>query len=161
MGEGGAATTTDEELDHRLKLFRNHGIYREENPEPPWFYQMHHLGFNYRASDIHCALGISQLNKLAQFSRKRRLLVELYDIFLKPFGSVVRPVKRMPGQPVWHLYLVLIDFCENDHQPNQIMKRNNNQYRTFCFYELSHQIMVSGGVPPPRNHYLMEWFRGD
>ena len=123
MGEGGAATTTDKELDHRLKLFRNHGMYREESPEQPWFYQMHHLGFNYRASEIHCALGISQLNKLAQFSRKRRFLVELYDILLKPFGSVVRPVKRMPGQPVWHLYLVLIDFCEIAKSRGEVMKK--------------------------------------
>ena len=68
-------------------------------------------GLNYRLSDIHCALGLSQLGKLGQFISRRRALVEQYDQLLAPLAPLVRPVGRRPdGRPAWHLYPVLIDF---------------------------------------------------
>jgi len=123
MGEGGAVTTNDERLAHRLRLLRNHGMVREEHYPDPWFYQMRELGFNYRASDIHCALGLSQLNKLPNFSEKRRRLVESYDLKLGTLAPVVRSVRRMPGNPVWHLYIVLIDFSQIEIDRATVMNR--------------------------------------
>ena len=72
---------------------------------------MTELGFNYRASDIHCALGSSQLAKLGHFCDKRRSLARIYDKLLAPLEAVVKPVTKSPEcDPVLHLYAVLIDF---------------------------------------------------
>lgn len=124
MGEGGTVTTNDEALYRRLSKLRNHGMTRElediENSElavtasgspNPWYYEMHEVGFNYRASDIHCALGLSQLQKLDRFVAKRRALAAHYDELLTSLAPVIRPVGRVAScDPAWHLYVVLIDF---------------------------------------------------
>jgi len=124
MGEGGAVTTADADLHRRLARLRSHGIVREaadfvradlaldDEGEPnPWYYEMHELGLNYRASDIHCALGLSQLKKLDRFVGRRRQLANAYDELLAPFAPTVRPVARVPDcLSAWHLYVVLIDF---------------------------------------------------
>ena len=124
MGEGGAVTTNDDGLAERLRLFRNHGMVREpecfENRDlafdtdgaaNPWYHEMPEVGFNYRASDIHCALGLSQLKKLNRFVARRRALAARYHALLARLAPVVRPVGRVRGcEPAWHLYVVLIDF---------------------------------------------------
>ena len=124
MGEGGAITTRNEALAERLRRLRTHGI--ERRPEAftqaeqataadgapnPWYYELAELGFNYRASDIHCALGLSQLAKLQRFVDRRRTLAKRYDNLLVPLHPIVRPAGRVPGcTAAWHLYVVLIDF---------------------------------------------------
>lgn len=110
MGEGGAVTTNDAALAGRLKLMRSHGMIRQKGQAEPWAYKMAEPGFNYRASDIHCALGLSQLSRISDLADKRRLLVQSYDKALAPLAPVIKPLSRMPGNPVWHLYVVLIDF---------------------------------------------------
>jgi len=126
MGEGGAITTRDEVLADRLRLFRNHGMTRDQGSfteadqafaaggaPNPWYYEMPEPGFNYRASDLHCALGASQLSKLDRFARRRKALAARYDAALAPLAPLVRPVARRPDcDPVWHLYAVLIEFEE-------------------------------------------------
>ena len=112
MGEGGMVTTNDETLYRRLLRFRNHGMTRDAAREAnPWYYEMEEIGFNYRASDIHCALGLSQLGKLDDFIGRRRELVEHYDAGLAALAPAVRPLGRVDGcRPAWHLYVALIDF---------------------------------------------------
>jgi len=117
MGEGGAVATRDQSVYRQVQLLRNHGMTRDhhlfEHPEcaAPWYYEMQDLGLNYRVSDIHCALGLSQLNKLDTFRDRRRALASCYDELLKPLSNVLRPVKRTHySNPCWHLYSVLIDF---------------------------------------------------
>ncbi len=124
MGEGGAVATNDDALYERLRRFRNHGLVREtarfENTDlaydasgevNPWYYELQDLGFNYRASDIVCALGMSQLGKLDQFVDRRRELVARYDRLLAPLAPHIRAISRVPDcQPAWHLYVALIDF---------------------------------------------------
>lgn len=137
MGEGGALTTNDPALCQRLKRLRNHGVEREakrftlseqafdaEGRPNPWYYELSELGFNYRASDIACALGESQLKKLSRFAAERRRLVALYETALKPFTPAIRPVARMPGcVPAWHLFTVLIDFPRLDLERAELMAR--------------------------------------
>ena len=91
MGEGGVITTNSEILQKKILRLRNHGMTRNaddflnnelafdksQNPNP-WYYEMQELGLNYRASDIHCALGLSQLKKLEKFISKRIKLFKLY-----------------------------------------------------------------------------------
>ena len=122
--EGGMVCTNSPDLALRLRRARNHGIVRESehflNPQEalesdglskPWYLEMHALGYNYRLSDLQCALGRSQLRKLNTYAEKRRCLMEYYDRALAAFSPLVRPVQRASnGNPVLHLYPVLIDF---------------------------------------------------
>jgi len=124
MGEGGAVTTNDAGLSERLRRLRNHGIVRDpaamQHPDQavdasgaanPWYYEIDELGYNYRASDIHCALGLSQIGKLDAFARRRQQLAARYDAALADLAPHVQPVQRDGfSRPVWHLYVVLIDF---------------------------------------------------
>ncbi len=126
MGEGGALTTREADLGHRMARLRDHGLVRDasqyserseafdaEGEVNPWYYELHEVGLNYRASDIHCALGLSQLGKLAGFVAARRRLAARYDALLAPLAPILRPVSRAEGcAPAWHLYSVLIDFVE-------------------------------------------------
>lgn len=123
-GEGGVVTTNDPTLAEQVARFRNHGMVREPGRFiatddafdnggnlNPWYYEMPELGFNYRLSDIHAALGLSQLAKLDRFIARRRALAARYDSGLAALAPWVRPIGRMPGQdPAWHIYVVLIDF---------------------------------------------------
>jgi len=78
----------------------------------PWYYEMSEIGFNYRVSDVNCALGLSQLGKFERFVARRREIARQYDEVLAPFAPVIRPLARMPWcDPVLHLYVVRIDFA--------------------------------------------------
>jgi len=124
MGEGGMITTNREETYHRLCRLRSHGMTKQAdnfantdlgfdaNGDPnPWYYEMPELGYNYRASDIHCALGLSQLQKLDFFTTRRTELADQYDREILPLAPIVQSLGRVHGdQPAWHLYVVLIDF---------------------------------------------------
>tara|TARA_A200000159_G_scaffold87864_1_gene81401 strand:- start:961 stop:1650 length:690 start_codon:yes stop_codon:yes gene_type:complete len=124
-GEGGIITTNDENLALRLKKLRSHGVVRDKdlgnnelinlgeknNFKQPWYYEMRELGFNYRLSDIHCALGISQLKKLKYFIERRNSLRQRYESYLKCLGKYVQPLKLVRNcTPAWHLSVALIDF---------------------------------------------------
>jgi UDP-4-amino-4,6-dideoxy-N-acetyl-beta-L-altrosamine transaminase len=124
MGEGGAVTTADPAIAHKLRLLRSHGMTRDprnftqpseafdrDGGPNPWYYEMAEPGYNFRASDIACALGASQLGKLDRFVAARRELVARYDNLLGSLGPHIRPIDRVAGcDPAWHLYVVLIDF---------------------------------------------------
>ncbi len=141
MGEGGAVTSNDAALHRRLALLRSHGMTREatefENPElalddagepNPWYYEMPEPGLNYRASDIHCALGLSQLGKLDRFIAARRGLAARYDELLEPLAPALRPLARTAGcVPAWHLYVVVVDFQAIGSDRAQLMKRLREQ----------------------------------
>lgn len=137
MGEGGAVTTNDPDLARRAADLRNHGMIRRvqefanadlaldaDGRANPWYYEMIEPGFNYRASDIHCALGLSQLAKLDRFVAARRDLVAAYDEALASLAPLVRPAGRTDGAaPGWHLYVVLIDFASAGVQRATVMRR--------------------------------------
>jgi dTDP-4-amino-4,6-dideoxygalactose transaminase len=90
----------------------------------PWYYEMANPGFNYRASDIHCSLGLSQLGKLDRFTERRRQLVARYDDRLTRLAPLVRPIGRVKGNnPAWHLYIVLIDFEAGGISRGDLMRR--------------------------------------
>lgn len=137
MGEGGVVTTNDERLCAHLLQLRNHGMVHEtdafrnrgnsrdkEGVPNPWYYEMSEPGFNYRASDIHCALGLSQIGKLRRFVTRRVELVARYEHLLAPLAPLVRPVARVPGcDPAWHLSAVLIDFAAAGVSRAETMRR--------------------------------------
>lgn len=111
MGEGGAVTTNDADLAAAMRRDRSHGLIRESNPAEPWAYALEEPGFNYRAPDILCALGLSQLKKLDRFTARRRALVAAYRERLGALAPIVRPVDDAGhGDPAWHLFVVRVDF---------------------------------------------------
>jgi dTDP-4-amino-4,6-dideoxygalactose transaminase len=77
----------------------------------PWYYECIEPEFNWRANDIQCALGLSQLGKLGRFVARRRALAQSYDTLLAPLTPLVRPAARTRAAlPAWHLYAARIDF---------------------------------------------------
>ena len=78
-GEGGAVTTNDPELYAKLCALRAHGVHKDGEMAHTWEYEMRELGFNYRITDIQCALGVSQLRRLDAFKARRRAIVSYYN----------------------------------------------------------------------------------
>jgi perosamine synthetase len=107
-GEGGVITTDDDALASRLRLFRNHGInsdHRQREQQGSWYYEMLDLGYNYRITDIQCALGLSQLRHLPEWVARRRAIAARYN---EAFGELpLDPiVVKDDREPSWHLYVV-------------------------------------------------------
>lgn len=107
-GEGGAITTNDPALAARMRLLRSHGMEKKEE-DGPWCYEMAELGYNYRLTDVQCALGISQIRKLGAFIARRRELAARYDELFRPLANRVGVPARSEGS-AWHLYAVRMDF---------------------------------------------------
>ena len=129
-GEGGMVVTNDRNLAERIRKLRSHGITKDpedfvnrdlafgtqhsqiimNNSANPWYYEQTDLGFNYRITDIQCALGRSQLRKLSWFRDRRRAIVEKYN---DAFGSVQHltiPFEASDCESNFHLYVLRIDF---------------------------------------------------
>ncbi len=111
-GEGGMIVTNNEKLYERLKLFRSHGITREQKlllkNEGPWYYEQQALGYNYRITDIQCALGCSQMNKLDMFLEKRRDIAERYNKAFAGNKNIVAPYQDESGINAYHLYVIWV-----------------------------------------------------
>jgi len=109
-GEGGMVTTPSDTLAVQLRSLRSHGITRdpaafEGSAHGPWYYEHQQLGFNYRITDIHAALGLSQLQRMTGWREARERLADRYDFKLRglPLRSPARPAGRTSS---WHLYVV-------------------------------------------------------
>lgn len=115
-GEGGMVVTNQEELYKKLILFRSHGITRDENllteNQGAWFYQQLELGYNYRMTDIQCALGCSQMKKLERFLRRRRELARRYDKAFREVPGLVIPYQLPDTVSGWHLYIIQVLNCD-------------------------------------------------
>ena len=108
--EGGAVLTNDSAVFTKLQLLAKHGVTRDPElmqgeSDGPWYYQQVELGYNYRLSDLHAALGISQLQKLEQFVAKRRRLAERYRQRLADLPLTL-PCVESYANSAWHLYMV-------------------------------------------------------
>lgn len=110
--EGGALVTDDGELAGGARVFRNHGIttdHHERERSGSWTYDMVTLGYNYRLSDLQCALGLSQLHKLPGWLARRRALAARYDQLLVDAPGV-RPLATRAGvEHAYHLYVVRLE----------------------------------------------------
>ena len=110
-GEGGIIVTNDEKYFKRLQLFRSHGITKHNlinESHGDWYYEMQELGFNYRITDIQCALGLSQLKKLDSFVKSRRRIAKGYNEIFddNPYFDVT--VEKDNRESAYHLYPILL-----------------------------------------------------
>lgn len=120
-GEGGMALTNDPELADRMAMLRTHGITRNPTrwraasataadsgsaPVPrPWYYEQQLLGYNYRMTEIHAALGLSQLTRLADYIERRNELAGRYDSLLRDLPLQL-PAITAGNRSAYHLYVV-------------------------------------------------------
>ncbi|MCM1327159.1 MAG: UDP-4-amino-4,6-dideoxy-N-acetyl-beta-L-altrosamine transaminase [Bacteroidales bacterium] len=110
-GEGGAITTNDYQLYHKLMRLRTHGITRhQEEMEHPtdakWYNEQVELGYNYRMTDFQAALLLSQLRKLSRFSARRKELVEKYDKAFSEMPEIVIQKEIPESDTTRHLYIL-------------------------------------------------------
>lgn len=110
--EGGLATTNNENLACKMNLFRSHGITKDPSlftsvADGSWFYQQVTLGYNYRMTDLHAALGISQMNSLESFIKKRHNMAAKYDEALDDFPVII-PFRNPESRSSLHLYTIQI-----------------------------------------------------
>ncbi len=111
-GEGGAVTTNSKEFYEKLLLFRNHGITKDpkkfKKPSSMgWYMEMQALGYNYRLTDIQSALGLSQLKRIDDFLRARRIIAKKYTEAFSGLVDLVELPKESEGAlSAWHIYVV-------------------------------------------------------
>jgi len=112
-GEGGVALTNMKKLAQKMQLLRTHGVQKNlpikvKSQIGDWYYDLKELGFNFRLSDIHASLGISQLKKLNYFVNERNKIAKIYDTILKDNQNIV-PLKKMRhNHSSYHLYVIRI-----------------------------------------------------
>jgi perosamine synthetase len=129
-GEGGMIVTDNEELDVRLRSFRNHGIatdHKQREEQKTWFYEMLELGYNYRISDFQCALGLSQLKKLPSLLEKRRRIASHYD---NAFASVsiIQPLTiQKHVLHAYHLYVIKLNLKALGFSRNNLFQKLRNK----------------------------------
>ena len=129
-GEGGAVLTNDENVYEKLRMFRNHGITKDSgkfvfDPDGPWYYEMHFLGYNYRLTDIQAALGISQLKKLDVFIVRRREIANIYNQAFEDLDVLELPVEKNYAYHSYHLYVKRIrDFSMKKRVFDYLISKN-------------------------------------
>ena len=108
--EGGMALTNDAKLAKIMRLLSRHGITRAasemtDEQEGPWYYEQIALGYNYRMSDLHAALGLSQLARLDQYVNRRHILAKRYDEALRSL-PISTPFRHQDSYSAFHLYVI-------------------------------------------------------
>lgn len=115
-GEGGMIVTNNKELFQKLRLFRSHGITRDYDQmtryEGEWFYEQLDLGYNYRITDIQCALGYSQMKKLEYFLQRRSTLAKRYDDAFRNNPHIITPYQLPETESGYHLYSIQVIGCD-------------------------------------------------
>ncbi len=126
-GEGGVITTNSKECYEILSKLRTHGITKNLNElnkkiNSKWYYEQQLLGFNYRMSDIHASLGISQLKKINVFLKHRSKIANIYDKkLLHPL--IVLPKKDKEYISTYHLYVIKLKLKKINRSYDYIFKK--------------------------------------
>lgn len=160
-GEGGMFVTDNDEYAHQARLLRSHGMERDLDQfhafgQPnhplseigPWAYEMQHLAYNYRITDLQCALGRSQLKRLSAFVRRRQEIVSRYNDELAGLPWLRIPRLRQAADAPhisWHLYTVQIEFPALGRKRSEVMKTLRQQ-------GIASQVLY---IPV----YLQPWYR--
>ena len=156
-GEGGIITTNNIKIAQNIRLYRNHGISR--NTKEYWKYDILKFGFNYRLSDINCALGLSQLDKISIFVKKRKKIYERYIYELKNFNpDLIIPKYSKTNTPSFHLFLINILFDKikksKDHFMKYLIKNNiSAQQHYIPIYKFKVHKKISNDFPGSEKYF--------
>lgn len=137
-GEGGMITTDDDALAQRCRMLRNHGMQRR------YYHDM--LGYNFRMTDLHAAIGLAQIDRLDEFTARRRANAEYLNRHIR---SVITPQVRPGYGHVWHQYTIRVD--RNRDRDAVVKRLNDAGVGTGIFYP----------VPAHKQAYLVEMGLGD
>ena len=158
-GEGGAILTNNRMLAKRIALFRNHGMVKNKNY---WKYDIKDLGFNYRLSDINCALGLSQLKKLDKFIKKRKKIFLYYNNNFKKLNHI-KLYNYSNKNNGYHLYILTINYkklkCSKDDFIKKLIKKGINvQFHyppiySFSFYKNKNRESFEGSEQYYKNSF--------
>ncbi len=138
--EGGVATTNNKNYAEKMKLFASHGITKDKknflNKKPnPWHYEQHYLGYNYRMSEIHAALGLSQLKKFKNFVKKRNNLANLYK---KNLNSLKITFQEIDKYNLSSYHLFIISFSYEDINLKVFKELKKNKFASNIHYQPIH-----------------------
>lgn len=150
-GEGGALSTNLKKFYNIAKLSRSHGILRKKKN---WDYDIKNLGYNFRLSDINCALGISQLYSIRKFIEKRKNIARFYHKHLKSLSDYLIPNEEYNKLSSYHLFIVRLNFKNlkrvNKDKFINFMKKNNINLQfhykpiyKYSFFKKKNQYKVS------------------
>jgi dTDP-4-amino-4,6-dideoxygalactose transaminase len=130
-GEGGLITTNNKTFYNKIVSLRSHGINKDKNFH--WKYNLSRPGFNYRLSDMNCALGLGQLKKINKFINYRRKIFNLYKIELKKVINKITLPSYKISKPSYHLFLISINFKKIKSTKDKFLKflKKNS---IFCQY---------------------------
>jgi len=168
-GEGGSALTNDSIIDEKIRRLRNHGMTKAQdqlvNNDGPWYYEMHELGYNYRITDIQCALGSSQLKRLDRFVQKRRKIAEKYNESFFNIDNLRIPKINNVVEHAYHLYPLQVDFKKiglNKQEFFEKMKKAGINLQVHYIpihlqpYYQKHYDFSLGDFPVSENYYRNE-----
>ena len=132
-GEGGLVTTNNQIIYNKINHLRSHGIYKDQNSH--WKYDVKNIGFNYRLSDLNCALGLGQLKKISKFINYRRKIFNFYKNELENiFNTIIFPSYKI-SKPSYHLFLISINFKKIKFTKDTLLKflKKNNIFCQFHY----------------------------
>lgn len=129
--EGGMALTQNKEIAEKIDLLRGHGITKnyknyEKKIDEHWYYEQQYLGYNYRLSEVHSALGLSQLNRLDEFIGYRNNVAKIYDKLLNDLPIQLPNIESV-NYSSFHLYVIRLKLDKIKKSYNEIFNglRNN------------------------------------
>lgn len=126
-GEGGAVLTNNEKYYQKMLCLRTHGISKDPVKQEKiggWHYEMTNLGFNYRITDIQCALGKSQLDKLNKFQQQRDKIASYYFKKLKNIRGITLPANLRHIKHSWHLFVIRLQGSQIRKEAFQYLREN-------------------------------------
>ena len=124
MAEGGCVTTNNLKLAKEVRSKLNHSITKDKSTLDPWYYNIKELGWNYRASEINCALGLSQLSRLKALLKKRKEIANEYKKNLNNVNHISFPKNSfIKNTNAWHLFTILIEFKKLKIKKQEIVKK--------------------------------------
>ena len=152
-GEGGALLTNDKKIFLKAKAFAEHGFEIGKNIKDPWDYKLSHIGYNFRLSDINCALGLSQLKRIKKIVEKRAKIAKLYENFFSRFSFFKTIQNKNESTSAHHIFPLSIDFKKLKVNPRdfyfnlkskyniQLQKHYTPIYR-FKYYKKKYKINI-------------------
>ena len=146
--EGGMMVTNNNVFYERGKQFRSHGITKDFKLRTSYDYEMCSLGYNYRISDVLCALGISQLSHIDRFIKKRNYIANRYNIFFENYKEYIEPIVNN-YYSAYHIYIVKIKKHDRDFVFNKLKENNINvnvHYKPIYMHPYYKQLKYKEGL---------------